>query len=656
MLYNHKKSASRGSNMYSVKPSVFLKNIKILASITLVVFFLQRTSIFVWSFHDIKFDFIQALQAFILGFLFDCSMFVYAMIPVMLFWMFSPKFKKEQTVKTFGWIGFNFVNFIFVFLVLFAAVSELFFWDEFTARYNFIAVDYLVYTTEVLKNIWESYPTFKIISGIAIAAFAILYVINKKLNIEVTEEKVLKNRLKVFAAYAVVLGLNFLIMKQDYSLIPKDVAYQEISKNGTYSLFYSYFENQINYDQFYMQVDNKQAVDTVKTSMPDGEYKSKEVENIKREVVYPQTGQKMNVMLVLMESMGARFMSPYGNTEKITPNLDRLASEGLFYDNIYATGTRTVRGIEAITLSLPPTPGQSIVRRPNNEKLVTINSYFAKAGYEVEFLYGGVAFFDNMKYFFENNDAKVLDLKETEKGEVHFSNAWGMSDEDLYKFAVKNADIAYNDKKPFFQIILTTSNHRPFTYPEGKIDIPSGSGRSGAVKYSDYSIGKFIEEVKTKPWFDNTVFVFVADHDAGVAGNKEVYKKDYLIPLIFYSPKLIKPETVSKLGSQIDVGPTLLGLLNMSHDSFGMGYDLRKSNSLERAFISNYQKIGYMKTNFLTLLEPGKKFKQYKISGKDYQDADLEKDELNSTISFYQTASHLFKDNKLKSGNEKLVK
>jgi phosphoglycerol transferase MdoB-like AlkP superfamily enzyme len=643
--------------MYTVKPSVFSRNVKALTVLSLSLFLIERVILFIWSFHDVKFSLWQSIEAFGLGFLFDCSMLIYAFIPFALFYLCFPKFKKESTTKKAFLISVNVINFFFIFLVLFSSVSELFFWDEFTSRYNFIAVDYLIYTTEVLKNIWESYPTFKIISGITLTVLAIMYVINKRTHVEVIETPVFKKRLAFLGVYAVTLGLNFLCMKQDYSLLPNDVAYQEISKNGTYSLFYSYFENQINYDQFYIQRDNGSAVDTVKASLPDGEYKSKEVENIKRDVIYPANaeGKKTNVILVLMESMGARFLGPYGNTQNITPNLDSLSTQGLFYNNIYATGTRTVRGIEAITLSIPPTPGQSIVRRPNNEKLVTINSYFAKAGYDVQFLYGGVAFFDNMKYFFENNDSHVLDMKEMNKDEITFSNAWGVADEVLYKFSVKNADLSYKSGKPFFQIVLTTSNHRPFTYPEGKIDIPSGSGRAGAVKYSDYSIGKFIEEAKTKPWFDNTVFVFVADHDAGVAGNKEVYKKDYLIPLIFYAPKLIKPETVSKLGSQIDVGPTLLGLLGMSHESFGFGYDLRNVNSLERAFISNYQKIGYMKKNFLTLLEPGKKFKQYRISGSEYQDVDIEKDELNNTVSFYQTASHLFKDNKLKSNNEKLI-
>lgn len=647
--------------MYSIKKSVSFKNIKILLTLSLSIFFIQRFALFAWSFFspnsNLSVSFIETCKAFFIGTIFDFSLSIYALIPFAVILLLFPKFKSESIAKkSFFWIV-NLFNFMFIFFVLYMALSEMFFWDEFTARYNFIAVDYLIYTTEVLKNIWESYPTFKLLLALLLATLTILFQINTRLKIELTQKDHLTEKLAVPSGFLIVALLNYLLITQSFSQLPKDISYQEISKNGAYSLFYSYFENQINYDQFYIKLDKETAFKRVKDLLPEGNYISSEKGNtdIKRDIIYPKSSSKMNVVLVLMESMGARFMNAYGNTENLTPNLDSLATKGLFFNNIYATGTRTVRGIEAITLSVPPTPGQSIVRRPNNEKLVTINSYFAQAGYDVDFLYGGYAYFDNMKYYFENNDAKVLDIANTNSADIQFSNAWGMSDEDLYKFSIRSADQSFKSKTPFFQIVLTTSNHRPFTYPEGKIDIPSGSGRKGAVKYADYSIGKFLEEAQTKPWFDSTIFVFVADHDAGVAGNTEVNSQDYLIPLIFYAPKSIEPEKISKLGSQIDVGPTLLGLLNISHESFGFGYDLRKKDGLERAFISNYQKIGYMKKNFLTLLEPGRKFKQYKISDSKYEDVDLEKDQLENTVSFYQTASSLYKENKLKSKDEKLI-
>lgn len=641
--------------MYSAKIPSLIKSLKITSAVAFSIFFIQRFVFFIWSLAlNVKFDLFQAIKSFLIGFVFDASSMVYILIPFCLFYLAFPRFKSKETGEKVYSASLIIMNTLFFFFILYMVTSEMFFWDEFKARYNFIAVDYLVYTTEVLKDIWESYPVARILSALGVVSLVISLQINKRFKIEFAHQSVSKAKLKVLSAIVLVAVLNFFCVNQSYSEIPSDIAYQEISKNGTYSIFYAYFKNEINYDQFYIRLDKDKAVNNVRASL-GGEYAPYK-EDIKREVLYKKNSTKMNVVLVLMESMGARFLKSYGNNENLTPNLDKFASQGLFFNNIYATGTRTVRGIEAITLSVPPTPGQSIVRRPNNEKLVTINSYFAKSGYDVQFLYGGYAYFDNMKYFFENNDARVLDLNKISSSDVTFSNAWGMSDEDLFKFSLKSADEAYSQNKPFFQIVLTTSNHRPFTYPDGRIDIASGSGRRGAVKYADYSIGKLVDAARSKKWFDNTLFVFVADHDAGVAGNTEVYKKDYLIPLIFYSPKMIKPQVISNLGSQIDVGPTLLGLLNMSYESFGFGYDLRKYNP-DRAFISNYQKVGFMKKDFLTLLEPGKKFKQYKIHGSDYDGVDIEKDkdQLESTISFYQTASQLYKDNKLKSDNEKLI-
>lgn len=649
-------SENMSKTMHGIKPETLFKNIQLISIFALGTFFAQRVFILFWSLQSVPWSFSQTVQSLILGTLFDISFILYALIPYVLLFLIYPRFQSANTSKRFFWILLDVLNFVFVFMVLYIAISELFFWDEFKARYNFIAVDYLIYTTEVLKNIIESYPTWKILTALFVIDILVLLQINKRLEIKVSTEKNGIQKLKFLAASLVVFAFNFFVMNQEYSHSIKSIPYQEISKNGGYSLFYSYFENQINYDQFYIHMPIDKAIANVRKSLAtDNSVVFPKNESLKRRVTYPAgLPEQTNVVVVLMESMGARFLGAFGSKENLTPNLDFFAAHGLFFNNMYATGTRTVRGIEALTLSVPPTPGQSIVRRPDNENLVTLNSYFKQANYDVQFVYGGYSYFDNMKYYFENNNARVLDISDVPKDQIQFSNAWGMSDEDLFKFAIKNADQDFAENKPFFQIILTTSNHRPFTYPEGKIDIPSGSGRNGAVKYADYSIGQFIDQARDKKWFDNTIFLFLADHDAGVAGNTEVNKNDYLIPAIFFAPKIIKPEIVSNMGSQVDVGPTLLGLLKMSHDSFGFGLDLKRSNP-GRAFISNYQKVGLLKENFLTLIEPVRQSVQYKVSDSGYTKDTGNAKELDETVSYYQIASYLYKKHQLKRDNESLV-
>ena len=170
------------------------------------------------------------------------------------------------------------------------------------------------------------------------------------------------------------------------------------------------------------------------------------------------------------------------------------------------------RGLEALALGTPPIPGQAIVRRPDNSHLATVGELLRRQGYETLFLYGGYGYFDNMNVFFSGNDYRVVDRTAFTKSSIAFSNIWGVADESLFDNALNELDKVHAARKPFLAQIMTTSNHRPYTYPQGRIDIPSPGGREGAVKYTDYAIGRFIDQAKTKPWFKETLFVIVADH------------------------------------------------------------------------------------------------------------------------------------------------
>lgn len=242
----------------------------------------------------------------------------------------------------------------------------------------------------------------------------------------------------------------------------------------------------------------------------------------------------------------------------------------------------------------------------------------------------------------------VWDQSRMQKSEITFSNAWGVCDEDLFDLALRRADEVNSRNKPFFQLIMTTSNHRPYTYPQ-KIDIPSGSGRGGAIRYSDYAIGEFMRKAKEKPWFNNTLFVFVADHNASVAGYVKVPVQDFKIPLIFYMPSKIAPKKVDRLASQIDVAPTLLGLLNVQYTSHFFGQDLMKDHK-PRALLGNYQSVGLLKDNILTLLSPLQKVEQFRILRKNKQ-VSLEEPNhelIKETISYYQSASTLFREGRMR--------
>jgi phosphoglycerol transferase MdoB-like AlkP superfamily enzyme len=280
----------------------------------------------------------------------------------------------------------------------------------------------------------------------------------------------------------------------------------------------------------------------------------------------------------------------------------------------------------------------------------------------VKYFYGGDAFFDNMEDFFGGNGYDIVDKKAFKPEEITFQNIWGVCDEDMYRKAIEEMNNEAKENRPFFNHIMTVSNHRPFTYPEGKIDISGKSkSRSGGVKYTDYALQQFFAMAKKQPWFNNTVFVIVADHCASSSGKTELPLEKYRIPAMIYAPGFIAPKHVPTLMSQIDLMPTVMGMLHFSYESKFYGQNVFSPDYEPRVFVATYQDLGLIKDNVLTLISPVKKVKQYQliqekknglksefeIHYKEQPMAKLNPNLVNETIAYYQTAAHLLKAKKL---------
>ncbi len=530
--------------------------------------------------------------------------------------------------------------------MIFNGVSEYFFWEEFGKRFNFIAVDYLVYTHEVIHNIEESYPLPAILSAIFVVSLTITYFFREKLFIQ-RDTTTFKSRAKTASLLLLAPLLIFnLFDKQGLSNISENIYNNELAKDGTYSLFSAFRHNELKYSEFFKTLDTQEVFANLKKLEGFDDKTPKEITATK-EI------EKKNIIFIMIESMSAEYMGIYGNKKNLTPHLDAVAKKSLFFNNLYATGTRTVRGMEAVTLSFPPTPGRSIVKRPKNDTLDSIGDIFLKEGYDNRFIYAGHGYFDNMNDFFSKNGFEVIDRLDFSDEEVTFSNAWGVCDEDLLNKALQKADASYANKKPFFSFIMTTSNHRPYTYPEGKIDIPSHTGRDGGVKYTDYAINQFLEKAKEKPWFKDTIFVIIADHNGGSAGKSSLPLYRYKIPLMMYAPGMIEPQMVTKLSSQIDTFPTLFALLGFSYKAKFYGNNILDEKYIQRAFIGNYQKLGYVKNGYMYYLTPDKKSHKEKINNLtinsvEYEDMPLSKEEEKEIITYYQSASDIYEKSKAK--------
>ncbi len=588
---------------------------------------LMRCVLLVREAGKIAFSVPVALKLFAIGWVFDAAVFLYFAAFFGLYLLALPRRRHGSKVDrraSHVWRA------VFAFTLLFTCVSEWFFWNEFAARFNFIAVDYLVYTHEVIANIRESYPVFPLIGGMAIIAVLIAYALRPRRPVVAPP---LGKRGFAFLCAVLMAAAGYGALKSEYSEISDNRYTNEIAKNGFYELFAAFWHNELRYDRFYTTGEPKELEALLARHLGGDPSQPRAVRPGGEEKHY-------NLVLVTVESLSASFMKEFGNKDNITPNLDALADHSLFFTNLYATGTRTVYGLSSLSLGIPPLPGNSIVRRPQNDHLFTLGSLLNTKGYTSSFIYGGYGYFDNMNAFFAGNGYRIVDRSSLEKDESTFANAWGVSDEDLFLRVLREGDRAYAAGKPFFHMVMTTSNHRPFTYPDGRIDIRSHSGRGGAVKYTDYALGKLLQDAKAKPWFKDTIFVIIADHTAGSAGKAELDPEGYHIPLFIYAPGIIQPRRIDTLTSQIDVLPTLLGLMNMQYDSKFWGADALR-NPPHRAFISNYQQLGYLTDEHLVVLKPVKRVDFYRKEASGFvPDAAPKPALLNDALSYYQNATH----------------
>ncbi|MBK5280156.1 MAG: sulfatase-like hydrolase/transferase [Bacteroidia bacterium] len=622
----------------------------LLVSLVVIISLLTRVVLLIKSFPQVDFSILNILGIFILGFFYDAINAGYVIIPLIFYlWLIPDKLFRKNWHR-FILYG---IFFFFTFGLLFNAVSEFLFWDEFNTRFNFIAVDYLVYTTEVIGNIQQSYPIEVIIFTLLLFTGVIVFFLRTYIRMPIDYAIRLKKRTLWALCLFMIPVISFFTIHNKLHRFSTNAFVNELSGNGLYELFAAYLNNELDYEQFYSKIDNTRAFSRMRelVKTPESEFVDANPLSIERRIINQGSEKKLNVVMISVESFSADFMRMFGNTENITPFLDSLAQHSLVFTNLYATGTRTVRGLEALSLCVPPTPGQSIVRRPKNENLFSLGKVFNSKGYESKYIYGGYGYFDNMNGFFSANNYTVVDRSALQPEEIDYENIWGVADENLFTLALKEIDKTVETEKPIFAQVMTVSNHRPYTYPEGRIDIPSHTGREGAVKYTDYAINKFLEEARSRPWFDSTVFVIVADHCASSAGKTELPVNKYHIPMMIYSPANVSPSKMERLMSQIDMGPTLLGLLNFSYTSKFYGYDIFKLEpGRERIFISTYQNLGFIRNGKMVQLDPQQKVNTYTPNFSDGSLIKIENDQtlIDEAIAWYQTASFAFTNGLMK--------
>jgi len=490
------------------------------------------------------------------------------------------------------------------------------FFAEFNSRFNTVAVDYLIYPHEVFINIWDSYPIVKVTLACLLAG-ALAAVGVRRLRLDLWSPTPFRRRLAFLAAY-VLCGavLTQTVAIKDIRLSPQRVL-NEIASNDDYSFVYAALTRDLDYSAFYRTLPNDEAFRRARglLAQPGAVFEAR-ADSIERSIRAAPPPRPRNVVILLVESFGSEFWGSLGRRgASLTPEMDALSREGLLFTNCYATGNRTVRGMEGVLSSFPPLPSDAIVKRHLSDDVATVARTLVEKGYSTLFLYGGRGLFDGMRSFAMRNGYERF-IEEKDFPRPTFATIWGVCDEDIYHWAIDEFGRLYAEDRPFFATVLSVSNHKPYTYPTGRIpEDPAAHSRENAVKYTDWALGDFFRLAKKQPFYKDTIFAVVADHGARVYGSQSIPIGSYRIPLLIVNAPRQSPRRIGVLAGQLDIGPTLLGLSGLPYQSVFFGRDLLKTTRAAPWAVMNHNRdVGFYRNNRLVVLGLNKSAEHYKIN------------------------------------------
>lgn len=524
-----------------------------------------------------------------------------AIIPVLL----SPILATRKLFKV--WRGFTYwwVLLSLVLLVFLEAATPGFIL-EYDVRPNRIFVEYLKYPHEVFGMLWQGFKT-ELVFGLVMTLVAFAVVAKLLKPWRQAEAKWASPA--VWLVWPLILVLTVLGIRSTLTHRPANPALFAITQdsmvnslilNSTYSVFYAAYslQHEAKSSAIYGKMPREKIFALTGAQATDIPTLTTLVPSVKRD-------KPLNLVILLQESLGAGFVESLGG-KPVTPNLEKLKAEGIWFTHLYATGTRSVRGIEAVVTGFQPTPSDSTVKLDLSQKnFFTLASLLSKRGYLTEFIYGGESHFDNMRSFFMGNGFQQITDQPDFKNPV-FVASWGASDEDLLNKTHEQLMVHHASGKPFFTLAFSSSNHAPFEFPDGRIELyeqPKATDNN-AVKYADYAIGEFFKKAKASPYWNDTVFLVVADHDIRVRGDSLVPIEHFHIPALILGGA-VQPKTVDAIASQIDLPVTVLSLMGIEAQHPMTGHDLSNVSAdyRGRAMMQYNYNFGWMQQMGPTVVE-----------------------------------------------------
>ncbi len=538
-------------------------------------------------------------------------------------------------------------------MVIFLCASEVLFFDEFSSRFNYIAFEYLAYPTEVLSNLQQSYPLLPIVAGIAVGAILLYLPMRRRTTPLLFVQLPAVRRYGFFGATLALIAALAATTTMTSTQLGDDRLANECAGNAVYSFGYYAWTNRFDYEPFYLTGNLTEGFDRVaRRVVGPGEHRHTGSSNpLDRTIDTGRPRRDYNVVLILEESFGSDFVGVLGDKRGLSPRLDALSRKGILFDNFFATGNRTARAIEATLTSLPPIPTESILKRDHSDRVYTMANILAERGYQRMFVYGGRGLFDGMRSFTLANGFERF-IEQSDYENPRFTNAWGVCDEDIFDKALYTFDMAALRDKPFFGVVLTVSNHQPFTYPDGRISEPSSAQRRvNAIKYADHALGRFFDMAKDHPFHANTIYIVMGDHGARVYGAQMFPIKSYRIPVLMILPHGEQAGTrCSTLASSLDIAPTIMGRLGGSYRSVFYGRNvLGIEPSSAYALMQHNHSLALLRADdTMTVLSCPKKVRSYRLDRATFglKPVDDSKRDVDDVIAFFQTANRLYYDEK----------
>lgn len=512
--------------------------------------------------------------------------------------------------------------------------------NEYDARPNITFFEYLVYPKEIAMTLWAAYKLQLLLAAVLVplAGWGMQRLLRNSIvamsPVRLLPAIVSIPVLFVVCGYTIRSTFDHRAVNPSTVAVSDDPMVNDLCLNSTYTVLYAVYEmgGEPAADFRYADMPERQVIDLVRRDMrvDAGAFAVDESPTMHyQQATFPRK-RPLNLVILLEESLGAEFVGSLGGLP-LTPYLDKLSAQGWWFENLYATGTRSVRGIEAVITGFPPTTARSVVKLGKSQKnFFTIARILSEQGYHTSFIYGGEAQFDNMRRFFMNNGfVESIDEKDYEN--PVFVGSWGVSDEDLFNRAHREFEALAAQSKPFFSLVFSSSNHSPFQYPDGRIE-PYDKEKNtvhNAVKYADYALGHYIEKAKASNYWNNTVFLIVADHNSRVFGDKLVPVEHFHIPALILGGG-IAPAVFKPVASQLDLPPTLLSLIGVSSEHPMIGHDLTRPEFQTlpgRAIMQYYGTEAYLRDDDIVIMKKDLPIRQFK-----YRDGELIETGVNSSL------------------------